>query len=343
MMMSLPQRAEAESRSVTREYHRHTAIEWLRFTGQRLIAALLATVALVIAVFFIIRLIPGDPARRIAGADATPELVAQLQEELGLTGPLWSQFTEFLRRILQWDFGDSLVTGQPVSDVIAERLPFTMELALSGLLVACILGALMGVGAAALTRDGKHPRFERIFVRLSGGLGAIPEISIATALVAVFAVSMGVAPVSGVQGLPSLILPSLAVGVRPAFNLARIIRVEMLEVLRQPYMRTASSKRLSGLRTYIVHALPNAMTPILTLFGLLFANLVGGIVVVETLFAWPGIGSALVKSVLDLDYPVIQGLVALVGLIVIVSNVVVDLLIGAFDKRVVLGLRKGAQ
>jgi peptide/nickel transport system permease protein len=220
---------------------------------------------------------------------------------------------------------------------VAERLPLTLDLALAGLCVACVLGTTMGAVAAALTQNGNHPVFEAVFVRVTGGLGVLPEIAIGTALVAVFAAWLRLVPVSGVQGLGSLVLPALAIGVRPSFNLARVVRAEMHEVLKQQYMQTAASKRIGLVRQYVVHALPNAMTAILTLFGLLFAHIVGGVVVIESLFAWPGIGSALVNAVLDRDYPVVQALIALLGFIVIVTNLLIDLLIGLFDKQSVIG------
>lgn len=335
------QSADANVIEAIRTHRRHVAMGWLRYLIHRLMAAVIATVGLLVAVFFIVRLVPGDPARRIAGPDATPELVAEIRSQLGLDDSIWNQFTEFIRGAIRFDFGDSLVTGQPAVDVIAERLPFTLELAAAGLAVGCVLGTVLGVVAAAMTRGGAHPRFERYFVRITGGLGALPEIAAATALVAVVSVWLNALPVSGVQGISSMILPALAIGLRPAFNLARVIRVEMLDVLKQPYIRTATSKRVSRTRLYLIHALPNAMTAILTLFGLLFAHVVGGVVVVETLFAWPGIGSATIQAVLDRDYPLIQALVTLIGVVVIVTNLVVDQLIGLFDKRVVLGITRG--
>lgn len=309
---------------------------WVRYVAKRIGASLLMLIGLALVAFLIVRVIPGDPARLIAGPDATDELVASIRERLGLDVPFWQQLADYFSGLLHGDFGQSLRTNQDVSELLAQRLPFTLQLTLVSLLLAVVLGLVLGVVAAHLTKDGTRPTFERLFVLTTGAVGVIPEIAIGAVLVALLAVEMHLLPASGSAGFAAIILPALTVGLRPAFNLARVVRVEMIEILGQPYIQTARSKQISQMRIILVHALPNTMTPILTLAGLLFAYLIGGVVVVENLFAWPGLGSTLVSAVINRDYPVIQALILVMGALVVVGNLIVDIALGVIDPRIAL-------
>jgi peptide/nickel transport system permease protein len=309
---------------------------WVRYLTVRVGASLLMLVVLTFVAFLIVRLIPGDPARLIAGPDATPELVASIRARLGLDAPFSQQLTDYFGGVLQGDFGTSLRTGQSVAELVAQRLPFTLQLTIAALVLAVCLGLALGITAAYLTRDGGHPTFERAFVLTTGAVGVVPEIAIGAVLVSLLAVELQFLPASGSSGFAALILPALTVGLRPGFNLARVVRVEMLEILAQPFIQTAHSKRLTQTRIAIVHALPNTMTAILTLAGLLFAYLIGGVVVVENLFAWPGLGSTLVSAVVNRDYPVIQALILVMGALIVVGNLIVDIALGIIDPRIAL-------
>jgi len=309
---------------------------WARYLATRIGASLLMLVGLAFVAFLIVRIIPGDPARLIAGPDATPELIASIRSRLGLDVPFWQQLGDYLSGLLRGDFGSSLRTSQDVGELIAQRLPYTLQLTVLALVLAVVLGVVLGVIAALLTKDGARPGFERVFVLSTGAVGVIPEIAIGAVLVALLAVELHLLPASGSGGFAAIILPALTVGLRPGFNLARVVRVEMLEVLAQPFIQTARSTQLGPLRIVLRHALPNTMTPILTLAGLLFAYLIGGVVVVENLFAWPGLGSTLVNAVINRDYPVIQALILVMGALVIAGNLIVDLALGLIDPRIAL-------
>lgn len=308
----------------------------LRFVLGRIGASAVMLLVLVVVAFLIVRLIPGDPAQYMAGADATPETIDALRRRFGLDRPLWEQFVSFVGAALTGDLGASLQNGQPVAELIAQRLPATLQLTVAALLLAVALGLALGMAAAYLTEGGRRPRFEQTFVGLTGAAGVIPEIAIGAVLVSLLAVQAGLFPASGYGSVAFLILPALTVGLRPAFNIARIVRVEVLEVLQQQFIVTGRSKRLSEWRIGLVHALPNIMTPLLTLSGLLFAYLIGGVVVVENLFAWPGLGASLVGAVINRDYPVIQGIILAMGVLIVVVNLVIDVVLGLIDPRIAL-------
>lgn len=311
---------------------------WLRFGGRRLANALVVLVTLIVVTFLMVRLIPGDPAARIAGPDARPDYVEQLRIELGLDRPLPAQFLSYFGNAMQGDFGRSYVTGEPVSQIIAQRLPFTLALALAALSIVLVLGFSLGLACAIATQGNRNRWLEQGFTAVTGIAGALPEVIAGTLLVYVFAVQLSWFPISGARaGWISFVLPALAIALRPALNLARVVRVEATNALGQDYMLAAESKRLGGRLTYFRHLLPNVMTGALTMAGILFSFLVGGAVVVENIFAWPGLGTAVVRAVISGDYPVVQGVVLLLGLLVIFINTAVDVVLGLTDPRSLIG------
>ncbi|MGQ0548529.1 MAG: ABC transporter permease [Armatimonadota bacterium] len=292
--------------------------------------------ALLIASFLIVRLIPGDPARAIAGFDASQEEVERVRTALGLDRPVLIQFVAYTRNALRLDFGESFVTSEPVTKVIADRLPKTGQLALVSLLLVLALSVPLGMIAGALTREGRNRGAEVAFTAVTSVGGALPEFLASTFLAFIFAVWLRWLPVAGADVSTAFILPALAISIRPIAILSRIVRVETLNVLAQDYIRTARSKRLPARLLYLRHTLPNVLTAALTIGGLLFAGLLGGAVIVENVFAWPGLGTAVVSAVLARDYPVIQGVILMLGIAVVLVNTLVDILLGMVDPRSII-------
>lgn len=292
---------------------------------------------LVTASFLMIHLVPGDPVRTALGPTAPAELVASRRAQLGLEDPLLEQYLNFFRNLLTGDLGESVITQLPVAQTIGQRLPATLSLAVPAFLLTVAIAVPLGVAVAVATRRGRRRRSELGFVGASVVLGAIPEFVLCVALVTVFAVNLGVFPVAGREGLGSYVLPVLALAVGPAAVMARIVRVEMLAVLDADYIRTARAKRLSQLRINLRHALPNAVTATLTLSGMLLTAMIAGTVLVENVFAWPGLGSTIVASIQGKDYPMVQGTVLVYGAIVLAVNTFVDLALAAIDPRSTIG------
>ncbi|HEV7709498.1 MAG TPA: ABC transporter permease [Asanoa sp.] len=310
-----------------------TESAWVRFAARRLLRLLVSIWVLLTAAFLMIHLIPGDPVRAALGVTASADLVNARREQLGLNDPLWSQYGHYLRDLFTARFGTSTISGLPVSQVIADRYPATLELAVYAFLVAVALSVPLGLIMAVLTRSGRRRRLELGFTSTSVFLGTVPEFLVGAALVYVFGVRLGLAPIAGRAGPGSYVLPVLALAIGPAAVLARITRVETLAVLEADFIRTARAKRLPDRRLYLRHALPNSLTATVTLAGLLLGGLVAATVLVENVFAWPGLGSTIVSSILAKDYPVVQAIVLVYGLGVLLVNLVVDVGLALLDPR----------
>ncbi len=306
---------------------------WARFAARRFGRLVVSVWVLVTAAFGMIHQIPGEPVRAALGPTATRELVDARRAALGLDQPLWQQYLDYLRGLVTGDLGVSMNSGLPVSDVLGDRLPATVELAVLAFALAVLVSVPLGLGFAVLTRGGRRRPLELGFTSTSVVLAAIPEFLLAVALVWIFSVNLGWVPVAGRDGPSSYVLPVVALALAPAAILARIIRVETLTVLRADYVRTARAKRLPARTVYFRHALPNALTAAITLGGLLLGALVAGTVLVENVFAWPGLGSTIVSSILAKDYPVVQGVVLVYGVGVLVVNLVVDIALAVLDPR----------
>jgi peptide/nickel transport system permease protein len=310
---------------------------WVSLIARRLLGLVAILIVLVVATFAIVHLIPGDPARLIAGTKATPQYVQQLRVRLGLEKPLLTQLLDYSWGALRLHFGDSFATGQPVTTVLQQRTPYTLELAGASVGLVLALGIALGSGAAMLTRDGRRPRTEMAFMYVTGLIGAVPSYVAATLLAFAFAVELPWLPVAGADSATAIILPALAIATRPIALMARIVRVETLNVLAQDYMRAATSKRLRAPRIFARYLLPNVMNATLTLGGLLFVGMIGGTIIVENVFAWPGLGTLEVQSIPKLDYPVIQGATLLLGLIVVLVNTLVDIARAVVDPQSSVG------
>jgi peptide/nickel transport system permease protein len=290
-------------------------------------------VLLLTATFFMIHLVPGDPVRAALGPSAPASLVAERKAALGLDDPLLTQYVNYVRNVLHGDFGTSLTSGENVTDIIRDRGPSTVKLGGIAFLVALFVAVPLGVLMAALTRDGRRRGVELGFTATTGTVAAIPTFLISVALVYLLAVTWPVFPVAGRSGVSSYVLPIAALALAPIASLSRIVRVEGLRVLEQDYIRTARGKRLPARIVYVRHALPNTLTPTLTLAGLLLGALLAGTVLVENIFAWPGLGTTLVQSVAQQDYPTVQALAVVFGTVILVANFAVDIALGAIDPR----------
>lgn len=302
---------------------------WPGFLLRRLGGLIIVASVLMVATFLMVQLIPGDPARVVAGPDASPAALAEVRHRLGLDLPLWEQFTSYLAGLTQGSLGTSFETKESVADVIATRLPFTAELAILAVLVVLVVAVPLGLVVAARDKRGSDNGFT-FFTALGG---ATPEYVLGTLLVVVFALGLGWFPAAGAATLPSLVLPVAAIAVPGICVMARIVRREAATVLAQDYMRTARARRLPAWRLYTRHALPNLLTATLTVSGLILAGLLGGAVIVESVFAWPGVGTRVVQAILARDYPVVQGCVLVLGLVAAVLNLIVDVVLGLLDPR----------
>nr|WP_042178452.1 ABC transporter permease [Kibdelosporangium sp. MJ126-NF4]CEL13187.1 Dipeptide transport system permease protein DppB (TC 3.A.1.5.2) [Kibdelosporangium sp. MJ126-NF4]CTQ98877.1 Dipeptide transport system permease protein DppB (TC 3.A.1.5.2) [Kibdelosporangium sp. MJ126-NF4] len=306
---------------------------WLSFAGRRLGRFAVSLWVLVTVAFLMIQLIPGDPVRAALGLTAPLELVNARRATLGLDDPIWLQYVHYLGGLVTGDFGTSMTSGLPVSEVIGDRLPATLQLALPAFAVVIAVAIPLGVLFAVLTRGGRRRGAELAFTSTSVLLAAIPEFLVAVALVAFFAVRLGWFPVAGNQGPSSFVLPVIALALGPASVLSRIVRVETLSVLGNDFIRTARAKRLPARLVYFRHALPNALTATLTMGGLMLTGMVAGTVLVENVFAWPGLGSSIAQSILQKDYPLVQGIVLVYGIGVLLVNLAVDVLLAVLDPR----------
>jgi len=288
--------------------------------------------------FLLLHITPGDPAEALAGPQATQDDVQRLRVSLGLDRPLPVQFGMYLRNLARGDLGRSYRTHRPVSAEIAARWPATFSLSLTSLGVALAVGVPLGILAAVRRRTWVD------FALMVGALTGVsmPSFWLALILIIVFSVKLKALPFVGRDSLASYILPSLTLGLGVAANIARLTRASMLEVLGQDYIRTGRAKGLSGLRLLYVHALRNASIPIVTIVGLQLGTLLGGQVVTETVFAWPGLGRMIVDSLLARDLLLVQGGILVLALTFVVINLLTDVAYGLLDPRIRLYARRQA-
>ncbi len=288
---------------------------------------------LVTASFFMIHLIPGDPVRAALGKYASQELVQAQRHSLGLDDPLPVQYVHHLRDLLSGDFGTSIVSSLPVSQIITQRLPATAEIALLSFALIVLVAVPVGVGMAAFTQGGRHGGAQLGFTSATVLVAVIPDFLLAVGLVYLFAVKLHWLPIAGKSDWSSYVLPVLSLTAGATAVLTRIVRVETLSVLNQDYIRTARAKRLRARTVYFRHALPNALTATLTFGGLLLTGLLAGTVLIENVFVWPGLGTIIVSSIQQNDYPVVQALIVVYGAMILLVNLVVDLLLAILDPR----------
>ncbi|WP_161993722.1 ABC transporter permease [Muricoccus nepalensis] len=300
----------------------------LRFLGLRLARALLTLVLVVTFAFVVLRL-SGDPALLILSADAPPEAVAAFRQAWGLNDPIWQQYLRYFAAIFRGDLGQSMRDGRPAVELVAERIPATLALTLPALLMKLGIGIPAGI-YAALHRNSFA---DRAVMLLAVAGFTVPSFVLGLVLVLVFAVQLGWLPSGGQENWRHAVLPVLTLGIGGAAVLARFTRSAMLEVLGQPYMRTALAKGVPWARAVRRHGLPNAAIPTVTIVGFMVGSLLAGAVVVESVFSWPGVGRLLVVAVANRDLAVVQCILLLVATTMVSANLVVDLLYGVLDPR----------
>lgn len=297
---------------------------------RRLVLTVPVLFGVALLVFAIVRLIPGDPATAIAGPQATEAFVAQIAEQYHLNEPLYVQFGLFLRDLLKGDLGDSTFSRRPVMVELAERFPRTIQLTLAAMAVAMAIGIPAGI-MSARRRNSIFDNLSMIVALL--GVAA-PVFWLALMLQLLFSVRLGWLPTTGTGSPAHLVLPAITLGMSTAGLIARVTRSSMLEVLRMEYVQTARAKGLSERDVIYGHAFKNAMIPVVTVVGLQFGILLGGAVLTESVFAWPGVGRLLVDAILSRDYPVVQGTVLVLAATFVVINLIVDLLYAVLDPRI---------
>ncbi|MCU7368648.1 glutathione ABC transporter permease GsiC [Pantoea stewartii] len=297
---------------------------------KRLLGLIPTLFIVAVLVFLFVHLLPGDPARLIAGQEADASVVALVRQELGLDKPLPVQFVHFIVNALQGDFGQSLVSRRPVSAEIATRFMPTLWLTLTSMVWAVILG--MAIGIVSAVWRNRWP--DRLGMTLAVSGISFPAFALGMLLMDVFSVQLGWLPTVGADSWLHYILPSLTLGAAVAAVMARFTRASFVEVMQEDYMRTARAKGVSEYRVVIKHGLRNAMIPVVTMMGLQFGFLLGGSIVVEVVFNWPGLGRLLVDSVQMRDYPVIQAEVLLFSLEFILINLIVDMLYAVINPAI---------
>lgn len=329
-----------------------------KYIVKRLIGLIPVVIGVSICAFLLIHLIPGDPARAILGERATEETMNALREQLGLNDPLYVQYARFMGNVLQGDFGRSVITNNPVIEEFAQRFPATLELSLAAMTIAVIVGVLAGVISAVkqysifdnLSMVGallgvSLPIFwlglmmQWLFAFKLGLLDASARLSVDTHLQTITNLYLLDAILTGnwpafVDAFKHILMPSLALATIPMAIIARMTRSSMLEVLKQDYIRTARAKGLKEKVVIFKHALKNAFLPVLTVMGLQFGSLLGGAVLTETIFSWPGVGRLMYEAIMQRDFPVVQNGILIIALIFVLINLMVDILYSYVDPRI---------
>ncbi|CDZ54452.1 ABC transporter permease [Neorhizobium galegae] len=283
-----------------------------------------------LAVFLILHLIPGDPAQMAAGPDATPADVEQIRTNYGLDKPFVAQYGIYLSKLMHGDLGDSFQTLAPVTEGIARTFPATLELAVAGMFIAVFFGVPVGIYSAL------HPRgtADRLVTSLAVLGISTPGFFLGLLLMLLFASELNVLPPTGRGTWAHLVLPSLTLGLPYVATFARLTRTSMLDVLAEDFIRTARAKGLTWGKLTYRHALRNASIPLVTMLGLDFGRLLGGAVIVEKVFSWPGMGSYMVDAIMVRDIYVIQGTILVFATSVVIINLIVDVIYGALDPRI---------
>jgi peptide/nickel transport system permease protein len=301
-----------------------------RFLLRRLLLTIPVLFGVATLVFSLIHLVPGDPVQAMLGESASPQDIDQLRSKLGLDRPLYVQYVNFMRNAVVGDLGTSLRTNQPVSTVIAERMPATFELAVAAMVVALVIAIPLGVLAAARAGTAiDHAATALALVGIS-----MPNFWLGPLLAIVFSVTLGWFPVSGRGTAANLVLPAITLGAPLAAILARMTRASVLEELRELYVLAARARGVSRTRAVIGHAFRNSLIPIVTVLGLQLGSVLTGAVITETIFAWPGVGRLLVQSISARDYPAVQGCVLLIAITYVSTNLLVDVAYGFLDPRI---------
>jgi ABC-type dipeptide/oligopeptide/nickel transport system permease component len=297
---------------------------------RRLLQVVPVVLGVTVIVFGMVRLIPGDPAQILAGSNATLEDIQGVRQQLGLDKPLLEQYFIYLKNIFKGDLGESLRTRQPVLQEIKHRYGNSLLLASCSVLIMVLLGITTGILSAV--KQGSWMDHISMAISLFGV--SMPIYWFGLMLMLVFSVHLGLFPTTGIGTFKHLVLPSLALGAHSTAVVARLTRSSMLEVIRQDYIRTARAKGLNEYSVILQHALKNALIPVVTIVFLRFGTLLGGAVLAETVFAWPGIGLLMIEAIGARDYPLVQGCVLMVAVSFVLVNLITDLIYPLIDPRI---------
>jgi len=300
------------------------------FFLRRMALVIPTIVGAVTLVFFFLHMIPGDPVEVMLGETAQQADKENLREELGLNLPLYVQYGRFMAGVAQGDLGESYFYRRPVAQVIADRVPATVELALAAFLVAGLIAIPLGIVAAL--REGTAVDNASVLFSLVGV--SMPNFWLGPLLIILFSIQLGWFPVSGRGGVGSLVLPAITLGTALAAVLSRMTRASLLERLGEDYLTVARAKGLPEWKVILKHALRNALIPIITVMGLQFGALLSGAIITENVFSWPGIGTLLINAITARDYPLVQGCVLFITFSYVFVNLVTDLLYGWVDPRI---------
>ena len=299
------------------------------YLSRRFAASALILLGVTMVTFTLAFLIPADPVRQIAGRNATPETVESIRHQLGLDRPVPEQYATYLGHLARGDLGHSYIQKTDVGEIIMSRLPATLLLMLAAIFFELLIGIPLGLLAAA--RRGKADR--AIMILAFAGVST-PQFVVGLLLLYVFAYLFGWFPMSGYGGLSHVILPALTLGIGGGGWYARILRSSLVEVLRQDYIRTAQAKGLSERSVVIVHALRNAVLPAVAMVGLDIGTFMGGAVVVESVYGWPGIGQLAWQAIQRVDIPIIMGVTLVAAIAIVIGNLVADLVTPLIDPRI---------
>jgi glutathione transport system permease protein len=302
----------------------------LSYLVRRLLGMIPTLLIVVVIVFLFVHMLPGDPARLVAGQDADQATIVLIRQELGLDLPLHEQFVRYVADLLHGNLGQSLRTRRPVTLEIAERFVPTLWLTIWSMLWSVLAGMTIGI-CSAVWRN-RWP--DRLGMTLAVSGISFPAFALGMMLMQVFSVKLGWLPTVGADTWKHFLLPSLTLGAAVAAVMARFTRASFVEVIQEDFVRTARAKGLSESVVILKHTLRNALIPVVTMMGLQFGFLLGGSIVVETVFNWPGVGRLLVDAVTQRDYPVIQGLVLLFSFEFILINLLVDVMYGAINPSI---------
>jgi ABC-type dipeptide/oligopeptide/nickel transport system permease component len=301
----------------------------IRYVTRRVLFAFGVVWGVVAALFVLIRLVPGDPITAVLGADATDYQIQLTRDQYGLDKPLPVQLWLYAVSVLRLDFGKSIVSGVPSMDLVVQRIPATATLAAAAMAIAIVASFALGI-AATRNPGGPVDRVVSFFVLIGQSL---PTFWFGTMLILIFSRQLGLFPSFGSSDWRSLVLPSITLAVPVASVLTRMVRSGLLEVKQEDYVRTARSKGLGKATVVLRHEAPNMLIPVLTLASMQFAHLLGGAIVVETVFSRSGVGRLVVQGLLDRDYPVVQASVFFIAAVIVIVNLLVDILYGVIDPR----------
>ena len=300
------------------------------FMTRRVVYSLLILLGVTLITYLLLFMLPADPARQIAGRSATPEVVANIRHQLGLDLPFYQQYFNYLKGLLQGDLGRSFIQRSQVSELIGARLVPSVQLMGMGILFELVIGIALGI-VAALKRDSFA---DRLLMAFSFVGVSSPQFIAAMLFLYFFAVKLGWFPMGGYGEFRHILLPALTLGLLGSGWYSRMVRSSMIEVLHQDFIRTARAKGLSRARVVFRHVLPNAIVPVIPMIGIDIGIFMGGLVVVESVFGWPGIGQLAWQAIQQVDIPVIVGVTTVSAVAIVIGNLVADLIIPLVDPRI---------